>query len=236
MPTEGSRTFTQSSPTHLRADELHLPSLPQTPLIPTPELNLNTDIPCGLTPLQYDHPSTATWDISSSEYGEFSASIGSKRDNRTPLGTRSIPSTSFGQTSVTTHSRPSRNRGSIGSFAGASHGYRSTPPNFRSASRRRHHTVAVPPIASGKVSTPRRIREKYRCEECDAGFTQKQGLRRHSKDVHGPRRLCPRCNDFEWSPGRKYTLKKHFEAVHPGAALPEFLQRQDTGDPLRTLA
>ena len=242
LPTEGSRSYTQSSPTHLRANELRLPSFPQIPLIPTPELNFNTDTPCGLMPLQYDHPSTATWGISSNEFGEFSASIvahGSKRDNRMPLGTRSIPSTSFGQNSVTTHStmnRPSCNRGSIGTFAGAGYGYRSTPPSFRSASQRPRHPVPVPPIASGQVSKPRRVREKYRCEECDSGFTQRQGLRRHCKDVHGPRQLCPRCKDFEWSPGRKYTLKKHFEAVHPGVALPEFLQRQDAGDSLRTLA
>ena len=216
---EGTNTFPPSY-THLRPNGLHLPSIAQTPLIPTPEFNLNTDPSCGLVPRHYDYPSTATWDISSNDFGELSASIvayGSRRDNRTHLDTKSIPSTSSNQTSVITHSatsRPSRNRGS---FAGAGYGYRSAPPNFRSAGQHRYHPVPVSPIALGRVSAPRQIRKKYWCEEpeCGAGFTQNQGLERHRKDVHGPRLPCPLCKDFEWSPGRKYTLKKHFEEKHP---------------------
>jgi hypothetical protein len=245
FPTEGLSTYTPPSP--LRPNELDSPYFPRTLFITTPELGVNTDTP-GLAPFQYDHPSTSTRDISwmirPNESGGFSASTvvhGSMRDNRTYLDTRSIYPTSFSQTpllaqsTIHTTNRPSNHCGTIGPYP--PFGHRSMPPSFRSASHRRHHTTAVPPVSSSQVSAPRRIPKKYRCEACPLGFAQRQGLQRHCKDVHGSRQLCPRCGDFEWSLGRKYTLRKHFEAMHPGVALPEILQRTvRRRSPLRTLA
>jgi hypothetical protein len=250
FPNEGSSTYTPPSPSLLRPNELHLPYFPQTPLTRSPEFDINTNTRCGIAPLQYDHTATPatpsrdiSWMIHPNDFGDFSAATvayGSMRDNRTSLGTRSIYSTSSRQTPVITHSAihttncPSNDCGSIDLYS--SYGYVSAPRNFRSASQRRHHTAGVRPIASSQVSASRRIPKKYWCETCHVGFTQKQGLQRHSKDVHGSRQLCPHCRDFEWSLGRKYTLRKHFKEMHPGVALPEMLQRQDTGGSLLTLA
>jgi hypothetical protein len=247
FPSEGSSTYTPHSPSLFRPNEYHASHFPQTPLTPSLQSDVNTDAPGGIAPLEDDHTPTPTrdisWTICPSDFGDFHASTvayGSMRDNRKSLGTRSIYSTSSGETPAATHSAihatscPSNNCGSIGLNPG--YGYRSAPRKFRSASQRRHHTAGVQPIASSQVSAPRGIPKKYWCEECGVGFTQRQGLQRHRKDVHGSRQLCPRCRDFEWSLGRKYALRKHFEATHPGVALPEILQQQDTGGSLRTLS
>ena len=224
FPGERSSTHAPPPPSLLQTNEFHLPYFPQTPLSPGPELDVNDDTPSGLKPLQYDYSSRSTptrgisWTIHPNEFGSFSAS--------TVVDGSSNPTSS--QTPVITHSAtytancPSYNYGSIDLLSAFD--YVSASPNFRLASHRRHHKPAVPPVASSPVSARRRIPKKYWCEACDAGFTQRQGLQRHCKDVHGSRRLCPHCGDFEWSLGRKYTLRKHFEAVHPGVALPEILK------------
>jgi hypothetical protein len=247
FPSEISNTYAQSSSSLLWPNELHVPYFPQTPLTPSPVVDVNTDSPSGIAPLQYDDTTTPTRDISStmppSELPYFSTSTvanGSMWDNRSSLAMGSIHSALSRKTPVITDSAihttncPSNNRSSIGLYSG--YGYRSAARNFGSASKRRHHKAGVQPIAPSQVSVPRRISKKDWCEECEVGFTQRQGLQRHRKDVHGSRQLCPCCRDFQWSLGRKYALRKHFEATHPGVALPEILQQQDTGGSLRTLS
>ncbi|KAI0303277.1 hypothetical protein B0F90DRAFT_1895200 [Multifurca ochricompacta] len=52
------------------------------------------------------------------------------------------------------------------------------------------------------------------CPDCGAYFSQKQGLKRHRKDIHSAWNVCPHCFEFEWSQGRKYMFEKHLLDVH----------------------
>jgi len=241
LPTEVSSAYPPDSlhhPSLLRLSELghHYPTT--SPPTPSPEINVNTHTALEHAPFQFDPPLIPTggssWNFHSNETGVFSASTvtyGPMRDSRaatTSLGTRSISSTPSSQTLVTSHSgfyptnRPSNHCGSIDPF---SDGDRLGPSDFRPARQGRQHTTAASPMASSQVLSLRRTSKRYRCEECDTGFSQGQALGRHLKDVHNPRQLCPLC-DFKFSPGRKYILRKHFEAKHRGVALPDLLQRQ----------
>jgi hypothetical protein len=244
LPTEGSSAYA--------ADLLHYPSLPPrselghpyypTTSLPAPssEINVNTHVPWETAPFQSDPPLIPTrdssWIFRANETGAFSATTVTYGDGHTAttsLGTRSINSTSSSQTSVTTRSgtyptnMPPNHCGSIDPFS--DNGGRLAPSDFgfRSARQGRRHTT-VSPMTSNQVLSQRRTSKGNWCEECDIGFAQTQGLRRHVKDVHSPRQLCPLC-DFKCSPGRKYMLRKHFEANHAGAALRNFC-----GDSART--
>ncbi|KAN0131533.1 hypothetical protein V8E53_010641 [Lactarius tabidus] len=95
--------------------------------------------------------------------------------------------------------------------------FRDVVKSFTKSRRLSGHLVEVIPLLPD-VGTPRRIPKKYWCEVCHAGFTQRQGLQRHRKDVHGSRELCPVCKKFEWVPGRRYLLRRHFAIEHPGVA------------------
>ncbi|KAH9011916.1 hypothetical protein EDB84DRAFT_1569455 [Lactarius hengduanensis] len=162
---------------------------------------------------------------------------GSMRDNcaiTTSLGIRSMYPASPGQPPVAINSAILPTTRSSNHYSPTSpdsdHGDGPAASYFRSASQGRQHNATVSLIASSRVSDARRHPKKYWCQTCNAGFSQKQGLRRHDKDAHFSRLLCPHCEDFEWSPGRKYIFKKHLEAKHPEVT-PEdtalILQRQD---------
>jgi hypothetical protein len=56
----------------------------------------------------------------------------------------------------------------------------------------------------------------YECSFCRVSFAQPQGLRRHSKDIHSPKKRCEVCVKFTWSQGRSYVYRKHLEDEHPG--------------------
>lgn len=93
-------------------------------------------------------------------------------------------------------------------------------PSFGHQVRRFRNTAAFAPPSS-RVSA-RRNSKKYLCNipRCSSGFTQRQGLNRHVKDIHSRRIPCSYCSDFEWSEGRLYLFKSHFRKMHPGAPLP----------------
>jgi len=171
--------------------------------------------PFVLAPFQSNRPFILTRDISKmihlNETGVFSTSTlayGSMRDNHAAnkfLGTRSINSTSPGQTPVTAHSGiypssgPSNYCGSIDPFS--DHGDRLAFSDFDSRSARQGRQTIVTPVASSRIlAPPGRAAKRHWCEACDTGFPQRQGLLRHHKDVHGSRQLCPHCGDFDWSP------------------------------------
>jgi len=57
--------------------------------------------------------------------------------------------------------------------------------------------------------------ERSLCSLCGARFATRQGLNRHIRDMHSPRRVCPLCGVFEWSPGRRYLFTRHLKRSHP---------------------
>lgn len=246
--TEGSSAYTQDlrlSPSFLPRSELSRPYFPPATPTPIPEMNVNTNTRYEPALLPYDRQGiNISREIHPNESGGFSTSTVTNRSMRgnriatTSLGTSSIYSTLSSQTPETAHfdnyprNRPPNHSGSIDLFSNCGNG--PAPSGFRSERQRRSHAVAVSPITSSQVpapcrtpknpNAPRRTPQNYWCETCGTGFTQRQVLLRHRKDVHDLRQLCPHCGDFKWSPGRKYTLRKHFKEEHPGVALPEFLQ------------
>ncbi|KAF8267346.1 hypothetical protein EI94DRAFT_1337073 [Lactarius quietus] len=237
LPTEGSSTNTpdlQPFLPVLQPDNVYGPYFPQTPPIPSPEINAVTSTPVELT--TYDYPLVPARDNSCVMYpngsGDLSASAGSTRNihtETTSLGMGSIYSTASSQATVNTHSfiqpphGPSNRSSSIEPFS--SYGAQTAHPTHQLTSKGQQHAVALSPIASSQVPAPRRTPKKYWCKKpgCRAGFTQERGLTRHRKFVHGPRLLCPHCRDFKWSPARKYALRDHYKEEHPGVALPESL-------------
>ncbi|KAF8268185.1 hypothetical protein EI94DRAFT_1204762 [Lactarius quietus] len=62
----------------------------------------------------------------------------------------------------------------------------------------------------------------YQCssESCSARFSQRQGLMRHSKDKHSPKKRCDFCMEFTWSEGRRYVYQRHVQRKHPGVESP----------------
>ncbi|KAF8260089.1 hypothetical protein EI94DRAFT_937325 [Lactarius quietus] len=245
LPTECLSTYAPDplpSPPIRRRGELDHSYFQRTLPTPSPAVDVNANSPFELSSLRQDRPSIPTWGISwtigPNESGEFSASTityGPMRDNRSAtafLDTRLIDSMSSLKTTASTHSAnypaiwPPNHSGPIDPHS--DYGYRPAHSDFRPARQRRQRTVAVSSIASSHVSTPHRTPKKHWCKACDTGFTQRQGLLRHCKNLHGLRQLCPCCRKFEWPLGRKYVLRKHFEEKHPEVALPEFLYRQDS--------
>ena len=239
MPAEGSSTYTPALLHYLlQPNELESPTTSPT------FTSVNTNTPFELSSFQSDHsliPSTRdvsrSWMLNLNESGVFSTSTlrlpnGSMRDNHAAtasLGTRSINSTFSSQTSrsnIYPTNMPPNHCGSIDPLF--DNGDRLAPSDFgfRSAKQVRRHTTAVSPMASDQVLAPRQTSKRYWCKICDTSFAQRQVLRRHHKDMHCPRLYCPLCGDFEWSSGRKYALRNHFKAKHPGVTLPEFLHQQ----------
>ena len=61
-------------------------------------------------------------------------------------------------------------------------------------------------------------KREYSCEDCGVSFKQLQGLKRHHKDRHRSRNMCPHCGIFRWSAGRKYAFRAHLKREHPDVA------------------
>ena len=61
-------------------------------------------------------------------------------------------------------------------------------------------------------------KREYSCEDCGVSFKQLQGLKRHHKDRHRSRNMCPHCGIFRWSAGRKYAFLNHLITEHPDVA------------------
>ncbi|KAF8267343.1 hypothetical protein EI94DRAFT_1336984 [Lactarius quietus] len=236
LATEGTSTCTPDllpSPSVLQVqrNEVYHSYFPQTPPNPNPEINVISNTLFEFAP--YDTPSIPTGGISRiifpTESGDFPVSTGSMRDSRTAttsLGTRSIYSTTSGQITPSAIHPPrglSNHSGYIEPFS--TYGSQTAPPTHQSALKGHQHAAALSPITSSQVPAPRQTPKRHWCKKpgCGAGFTQRQGLTRHRRGVHGPRRLCPHCRDFEWSPARKYALRDHYREEHPGVALPEGL-------------
>ena len=57
----------------------------------------------------------------------------------------------------------------------------------------------------------------YQCGICRVRFVQRQGLTRHRKDTHLPKKRCAFCVDFTWPQGRRYIYQKHLQEEHPGS-------------------
>ncbi|KAH8991500.1 hypothetical protein EDB92DRAFT_660762 [Lactarius akahatsu] len=212
------------------------------------ENNVNTDACREFSPIQDDRHSIYSGDISwvvpdHNESGDFdtllaaAVSQGLMRDKCaivTSLGMSSMYPTSPGQPTVAINSTILPTNRSSNHYSPTSpdsdHGNGPAASNFRSESQGRQHNATVSLIASSRASEARRHPKKYWCRTCNVGFSQKQGLRRHNKDAHFSRLLCPYCEDFEWSPGRKYIFKKHLKAKHPEVTPEDTalnLQRQD---------
>ena len=60
----------------------------------------------------------------------------------------------------------------------------------------------------------------YQCNCCGLSFAQRQGLTRHAKDTHLPKKRCAFCNNFAWPQGRRYIYRQHLQEEHPGFELP----------------
>ncbi|KAH9032388.1 hypothetical protein EDB83DRAFT_2652256 [Lactarius deliciosus] len=197
------------------------------------ENNVNMDAYREFSPIPDDRHSIYAGAISwvvpdHNESGDFdtspaaAASQGSIRDNcviATSLGMRSMYPTSSDQPTVAINSPILPTNRSSNHYSPTSpdsdHGDGPAAEDFRSASQGRQHNATVSLIASSRASEARRHLKKYWCRTCNAGFSQKQGLRRHEKDAHFSRLLCPYCENFEWSRGASTYLRKHLEAKHP---------------------
>ena len=60
----------------------------------------------------------------------------------------------------------------------------------------------------------------YQCNSCYISFSQRQGLTRHTKDKHLPKKRCSLCVEFTWPQGRLYLYRRHIQEEHPGFSLP----------------
>ncbi|KAH9010192.1 hypothetical protein EDB85DRAFT_1307126 [Lactarius pseudohatsudake] len=66
-----------------------------------------------------------------------------------------------------------------------------------------------------------RVKKKqYQCSSCYVSFVQRQGLTRHSKDKHKPKKRCGFCVEFTWPQGRRYIYRRHLREEHPGVVSP----------------
>lgn len=61
----------------------------------------------------------------------------------------------------------------------------------------------------------------YQCASCCVIFSQRQGLTRHNKDKHEPKKRCDFC-EFTWPRGRRYVYRGHLQEEHPDAVSPSF--------------
>ncbi|KAI0278448.1 hypothetical protein BC826DRAFT_655248 [Russula brevipes] len=61
------------------------------------------------------------------------------------------------------------------------------------------------------------------CIYCKKSFGRAQELKRHTRDVHMPRRRCPFCGRFSWS--RPDKIKAHLIAKHRQNFISELLDR-----------
>ena len=88
------------------------------------------------------------------------------------------------------------------------------------------HVTDKGPAATSSQSHPPSThgapRHRYFCDLCDKGYSQRQGLTRHQREVHKPN-LCRHCGTFEW--GRLYLFKEHLERCHPHVDLNTELQK-----------
>ncbi len=88
------------------------------------------------------------------------------------------------------------------------------PTNSRSVGQglEGHH-----PINASNQGVPAgRKLNRFLCQVCDVSFAQRQGLNRHRKDKHKPRKICRHCGIFEWSSARQYLFTRHLKKCRPG--------------------
>ncbi|KAN0141091.1 hypothetical protein V8E53_000847 [Lactarius tabidus] len=86
-----------------------------------------------------------------------------------------------------------------------------------------HLVTFVPKPPSQLCSTPRdqgtsiekMAKEMHQCSSCCVSFSQSQGLTRHNKDKHEPKKRCDFCEEFTWPRGRRYVYRRHLLEVHP---------------------
>ncbi|KAF8267348.1 hypothetical protein EI94DRAFT_1337412 [Lactarius quietus] len=88
-------------------------------------------------------------------------------------------------------------------------------PNLRSEVQANHPADVAPSFVLDQGASVDKDPDHLRCYRCNVGFGQRQALNRHSKDKHSPRYICPHCEIFTWSSGRKYLFRKHLEDHHP---------------------
>ncbi|KAI9454306.1 hypothetical protein BJY52DRAFT_1392353 [Lactarius psammicola] len=92
-------------------------------------------------------------------------------------------------------------------------------PNFQSAIQASHPAIVASSIASNQVTPVDELSRTFWCHICGVGFVQRQGFNRHNRDKHTPRNICPLCERYEWSSGRRYLFLRHLERHHPGVVL-----------------
>ncbi|KAI9436351.1 hypothetical protein H4582DRAFT_469911 [Lactarius indigo] len=68
--------------------------------------------------------------------------------------------------------------------------------------------------------------KRYQCGSCYVRFVQRQGLTRHSKDKHKPKKRCGFCAEFTWPQGRRYIYRRHLREEHPGVVSPTPIARR----------
>ena len=94
---------------------------------------------------------------------------------------------------------------------------RKAAESFVTSRRLSGHPVQVhPPLVLSNLNL-----KTYRCGVCDMGFSQRQGLNRHIRDIHGPANVCQHCHTFTWSSGRQYLYRTHLRKEHPEVVYPQ---------------
>ncbi|KAI0290647.1 hypothetical protein B0F90DRAFT_1784108 [Multifurca ochricompacta] len=78
----------------------------------------------------------------------------------------------------------------------------------------------TPPSLKGALPQNRGAKRKetarkpIKCSSCGSRYKQKQGLNRHKRDKHKPKKRCDLCLDFTWPEGRRYMYKDHVREKH----------------------
>ena len=99
---------------------------------------------------------------------------------------------------------------------------------------------AVVPLSSGPTSpgrspcVPEDTKGLYSCKDCGKLYAQSQGLSRHRRETHGPKRLCVFCGAFKWR--RRYVLKRHLKNEHPDLDADEALDEATRACPVYTVS
>ncbi|KAH9961140.1 hypothetical protein BGW80DRAFT_1463973 [Lactifluus volemus] len=99
---------------------------------------------------------------------------------------------------------------------------------------------AAVPLSSGRTSLGRSpcvaedTKGPYSCKACGKMYAQSQGLSRHRRETHGPKRLCAFCGAFKWR--RRYMLKRHLKSEHPDLDADEALEEATRACPVVTVS
>jgi len=74
-------------------------------------------------------------------------------------------------------------------------------------------------------------KKPFQCSSsgCSHSYAHRQGLTRHSKDKHSPKKQCDFC-DFKWPLGRRYLYSTHLQEEHPCTVPHQLVRLQLSAD------